>query len=128
MNRKIKILVILINLISILFIMSNKVLGTGGFELIKGFDDATNFNPTEQAVLVDRDLKSTAGKIVGLIQVVGTMVSVGMLIILGIKYVLGSAEQKAEYKKTLFPYIIGAILIFGAVNLTQIIYTWASEL
>ena len=74
------------------------------------------------------NIKTTGGKIVGLIQVVGTIVSVGMLIVLGIKYIMGSAEERAEYKKTLFPYFIGAVLIFGAANLTQVIYSWASKL
>lgn len=72
-----------------------------------------------------QEIKTVGGKIVGIIQVVGTMVSVGMMVIIGIKYVLGSAEERASYKKTLFPYFIGAILIFGATNLTQIIYNWA---
>ena len=74
------------------------------------------------------NVKKTGGKIVGLIRVVGTMVAVGMIIVLGIKYMMGSAEERAEYKKTLFPYIVGAILIFGASNLAQIIYSWASNI
>ena len=49
-----------------------------------------------------------------------------MLIVLGIKYMMGSAEERAEYKKTLFPYFIGAVLIFAAVNLAQVIYSWVS--
>lgn len=74
------------------------------------------------------NVKATGGKIVGLVRVVGTIVAVGMLIVVGIKYMMGSAEERAEYKKTLFPYMVGAVLIFGASNLTQIIYTWASGL
>lgn len=74
------------------------------------------------------NVKSVGGKIVGIIQVVGTIVAVGMLIILGIKYMMGSAEERAEYKKTLFPYIVGAVLIFAASNLTQMIYNWAIHL
>jgi len=74
------------------------------------------------------NVKSVGGKIVGLIRVVGTIAAVGMLIVLGIKYMMGSAEERAEYKKTLFPYFIGAVLIFAASNLTQVIYSWASKL
>ena len=70
----------------------------------------------------------TGGKVVGLIQVIGTIASIGTLVVLGIKYMMGSAEERAEYKKTLFPYIIGAVLIFAASNLSQVIYTWASKL
>ncbi len=41
---------------------------------------------------------------------------------------MGSAEERAEYKKTLFPYFIGAILIFAATSLAQMVYTWASKI
>lgn len=74
------------------------------------------------------ELKDVGGRIVGIIQVIGTIVSVGMLMILGIKYMLGSADQKAEYRKSMTPYIIGSVLIFGATNLTQIIYEWAVKI
>lgn len=74
------------------------------------------------------NVKSVGGKIVGIIRVVGTIVAVAMLIVLGIKYMMGSAEERAEYKKTLFPYFIGAILIFAATNLADMIYSWASTI
>lgn len=92
------------------------------------------YTPEEFKTKIDTDatgtsnIKSTGGKIVGLVRVVGTIAAVGILIVLGIKYMMGSAEERAEYKKTLFPYFVGAILIFGASNLTQIIYTWANAL
>ena len=35
---------------------------------------------------------------------------------------MGSAEEKAEYKKTMMPYIVGAALIFAASALAQVIY------
>lgn len=73
-------------------------------------------------------VEDVGGKVVGVIQVVGTIVSIAMLVVIGIKYMLGSAEAKAEYKKTLFPYLVGAILIFAATNLTQAIYNWAIKL
>ena len=66
--------------------------------------------------------------VLGIIRVVGTIVAVGMIIILGIKYMMGSAEERAEYKKTLFPYFIGAIMIFAATNLADMVYSWAQGL
>lgn len=38
--------------------------------------------------------------------------------ILGIKYMMGSAEERANYKRSMIPFVIGAILLFAAVNLT----------
>jgi len=66
--------------------------------------------------------------VLGIVRVVGTIVAVGILIILGIKYMMGSAEERAEYKKTLLPYFVGAILIFAATNLAGYIYDWAVKL
>lgn len=117
MNKNKKVLIVFINLILVLFVISNTVFGT----LI---DDFKNEITTTGA----SDLKTNGGKIVGLIQVIGTIVSVAMITVIGVKYLLGSAEQKAEYRKTMTPYFIGAILMFGATNLTQIIYEWANEL
>ena len=64
-------------------------------------------------------------QIVGIIQVVGSIAAVAVLIVLGIKYMMGSTEEKAEYKKTLIPYLIGAVLIFAASNIASIVYKWA---
>ena len=52
----------------------------------------------------------------------GILLSVIVLIVLGIKYMIGSAEEKAEYKKTMIPYIVGAALIFAASALSQVLY------
>lgn len=35
---------------------------------------------------------------------------------------LGSIEEKAQYKKTLLPYLIGAIFVFGATTIPGIVY------
>lgn len=48
------------------------------------------------------------------VRTIGIVASVVFLIILGIKYMMGSVEEKAEYKKTLLPYALGAIFVFGA--------------
>ena len=37
------------------------------------------------------------------------------------KYMAGGVEERAEYKKTMLPYVIGAILLFGITNILGII-------
>lgn len=73
-------------------------------------------------------VKNIGNKIIGAVQFIGTFASVIVLIVMGIKYMLGSVEEKAEYKKTMMPYIIGAILVFGITNLLGIISTLAEGL
>ena len=55
-------------------------------------------------------------RIIGGIQYLGSIVSVIGLVVIGIKYIIGSTEEKAEYKETMIPYIIGAVLVFVVSN------------
>ena len=66
--------------------------------------------------------------IVGIMQIVGVVVAVVVLLILFIKYMVGSAEEKAEYKKTMIPYVVGAILLFAATTLVNVIYNLVTGL
>lgn len=60
------------------------------------------------------NLESVGANIVDIVTTIGIIVAVVVLLVLGIKYMMGSASEKAEYKKTMIPYLIGAVLIFGA--------------
>ncbi len=44
-------------------------------------------------------VKSLGQQILGIVQLVGSIAAVVVLVVLGIKYMMGSAEEKAEYKK-----------------------------
>lgn len=88
----------------------------------------TNGMPTPSSItangasVTSNTITATGQKIVAILQTVGIVLSVIVLIIIGIKYMMGSAEEKAEYKKTFMPYIIGAALIFAASVFAQIAY------
>lgn len=66
--------------------------------------------------------------VISIIATVGSIISVVVLIALGIKYMMGSTEEKAEYKKSLLPYVIGACILFGASTIAGIIYNIAINL
>ena len=51
------------------------------------------------------------------VESVGKTLAVIMLVIIGIKYVMAAPEGKAEYRKTMVPYVIGAVLIYTASTL-----------
>lgn len=67
-------------------------------------------------------------QIIGVITTVGVVVAVIVLLVLGIKYMMGSASEKAEYKKTMIPYLVGAILIFGASAITKVVVALGSNI
>lgn len=67
-------------------------------------------------------LMPKVNEITGIIASVGSVVSIISLVFIGIKYITGSVEERAEYKKTMIPYIIGAILVFSMTTLPMLIY------
>ncbi len=71
---------------------------------------------------VTTEMTNLVGKILGFVQIVGSAIAVIMIVVLGIKYMVGSVEEKAEYKKTMIPYAVGAICIFGASNIAKFVY------
>jgi len=71
----------------------------------------------------DTQATEIANVIVWVVRTIGQSIAVIMLLIIGIKYIMGSVEQKAEYKQSMLPYFIGAILIFAGASITQIIYS-----
>lgn len=75
-----------------------------------------------QTALESTKLKDTGDYIFSIVTSIGVVVSVIIIAVLGIKYILGSVEERAEYKKTLMPYLIGATLVFGASTIATIIY------
>ncbi len=92
-------------------------LGLGDLEKYAQVDETP---PTEFVKKVDT--------ILGAIQMGGTVISVICLIILGAKYMIGSTEQKAEYKKTLMPYVLGAVMVLGIGNVIRLVYKAATGL
>lgn len=74
------------------------------------------------------ELKTKVSNLLGIIRNVGVVMSVVVLMILGIKYMLGSVEEKSEYKQSFKPYIIGAFILFTGSFLPNIIYLFAKNI
>ena len=73
------------------------------------------------------EFKNMVNRMITFIQIIGSITSVVAIIVIGIKYMLGGLEEKAEYKKTMIPYIIGAVLLFAITNITKIVYDVAKD-
>ena len=59
------------------------------------------------------EINGIAGVVLGVVQALGVSISVIILTFIGIKYMIGSAQEKAEYRKSMIPYLIGAALLFS---------------
>lgn len=73
-------------------------------------------------------IENLGNQIIQIVSTIGSIASVIILVVLGIKYMMGSAEEKAEYKKTLLPYIIGAAFVFAASTIATFVFNFTSNL
>ena len=71
----------------------------------------------------DATMTNIGSFILTLVTNVGMILAVVVIAVLGVKYMMGSAEEKAEYKKTLIPYFVGAVLVFGASAIGRFVIT-----
>ena len=92
----------------------------------------TEINPNNYKPSIDdSDLTASATKvkpIVSGITTVGIIIAVISLMLIGIRYMIGSVEQKAEYKKTMMPFLIGCLLLFAVSTIVKVVYNMATAL
>ena len=113
-------------LLSIVILMSFINFGNIAYASTDPVDNPNYYNPGQD----NRDeskLKDKAGVILGVVNTVGVVVSVLTLMAVGIKYMIGSVEEKAEYKKTAITYFLGATLVFGVTTIPNILYKIAQS-
>lgn len=116
-KKTIKILLVLISIILIFSINAIQV-----YALVDPMTDPDAWAPgamTETSTHFEPIVKN----VLGVINAVGVVISVVVLMAIGIKYMMGSVEEKAEYKKTMMGYAIGALMLFSLTTIPNILYT-----
>lgn len=86
---------------------------------------ATTINPDDYKPTANTDTTlafQKAGVVLGAIRNISAAVSVIALMVIGFRYILGSVEEKANYKQTMIPYIIGCVMVVAGTTLVTFIY------
>lgn len=113
MNKKtIKIISAILVSMVLIFSISNMVFAAVNPGTLTGTDVSS------------QEAEDFGNRIIGILQVIGSIAAVIVLMILGFKYMMGSAEDKADYKKSMIPYIVGAVCIFLAPMIAGAIYNF----
>lgn len=128
MARTRKVIIISLLVLIIILFFPTKIFATGLYvdseiKLATGVIDPDDFDPDKNKPTQSEiaPIMNKANVIIGTIRVIGIVVSFVTLMVLGIKYMTGSVSEKAEYKKTMIPYIIGAFMVLALTQFVALI-------
>lgn len=69
------------------------------------------------------DMKNFSDTIYSVLLTLGIILAVVFAVILGIQYMMAAAEDKAQIKEAMIPFIVGCIIIFGAFAIWKALVT-----
>lgn len=108
--------------INIFLIMAIVVIIMSVFNQVFAVIDPNDYQPGEMTGNDSKTIVAKASIILGAIRNISVVVSVIILMVIGFKYIIGSVEQKANYKQTMVPYIIGCIMAVAGTTIVSFIY------
>lgn len=114
--------VLAVMLIAVMLVAT--VVTAESFKDVKVSDLTENAKDTTDA---SKSINAMIGAILTVVQIVGVGVAVIMLVVLAIKYIAASPGDKAEIKKHAVVYVVGAVVLFAASGILQIIKQFANN-
>lgn len=118
---------ILIKLICIALLIFCLLIVTLSTVDAKFVDDNEFSNPAEVGT-ISSAIDNTAVTIITAARIIGVAIATVMLITIAIKYMVSSAGDRADIKKHAVAYVVGAVVLFGAVGILGIIETVAENI
>lgn len=118
-NNIIKILAITL---IVIITMSLMVINISNAGLTDPLENPDAYHPGINIDVSNDRLIDKANIIINVMQIVGSVIAVISIMAIGLKYMFGSVTERATYKETMLPYLIGAIMLFSIVNIIKIFY------
>lgn len=103
------------------------------FSVVFGVAQPVSFAATPDVSIIDgmkdqdpgdmSKVSEIGGKVVNAITTIAIVISVIVLTVIGIKYIIGSTQEKAEYKKSLIPLVVGILVIIFASTIVKVLFS-----
>lgn len=114
MKKSLKIFAVVLIAILVVFSVSTSSYADSAKDVIGGINaDTSGIN--------SQGMKTIAGRVLGLLQIVSAILAVVLIAYLGFKMVLGSANEKADVQKQFIPLIIGVTIVFAATSIANLL-------
>lgn len=114
MKKSLKIFAVVLIAILVVFSVSTSSYADSAKDVIGGINaDTSGIN--------SQGMKTIAGRVLGLLQIVSAILAVILVAYLGFKMVLGSTNEKADVQKQFIPLIIGVTIVFAATSIANLL-------
>ena len=121
-------IVLIIFFLNTISVKAHDVEIVDSIKVATGVVDPEDYRPD---AIDEQDAKpaiTIANTIINTIGVIGAIASVLALIIMGLKYMMGSVSEKAEYKKTMIPYLVGVLIFFAITQFLVVIFNLVNQI
>lgn len=114
MKKSLKIFAVVLIAMLVVFSVSTSSYADSAKDVIGGINANTSG-------INSQGMKTIAGRVLGLLQIVSAILAVILVAYLGFKMVLGSANEKADVQKQFIPLIIGVTIVFAATSIANLL-------
>lgn len=121
-TKTLKIIATILMALMVVCSVSQVALAASGSDVVGDIEGKVNTDNIDSSKLTDM-----AGNILGLIQIASAVAAVILIAVFGFKFIMGSANEKADYQKSFIPLIVGVVVVFAATSIAKLLFsTFAS--
>lgn len=91
--------------------------------MITSAEDFSKEDDENTLTLENEELQNLSSLLFNILTNIAVVVSVLVGLYIGIKFMTGSIEQKANIKELLVPYVVGCVVVYGALGIWKLVVT-----
>ena len=112
MNKLLKAILIILTICAIGLLITNSAYG---------WNADLNKYENKPGGRADQTASNIMGAIIHITSVIAAGIAIIMLAVMGVKYVTAGAKAKAEIKKDVTGYVVGAVILFGTSGILRLV-------
>lgn len=121
--KKISLVLLVILVISF---MCNMYISSQAAFINEGLITST-YNSSGKDTTAKQRVSKVLSVIITIVRIAGVCVAIVMLLAVAMKYMTAAAGEKAEIKKSAVQYVVGAVVLFGAVGILGVINNFSTN-
>lgn len=87
----------------------------------------TTYNSSGKDTTAKDRVSKVLSVIITIVRIAGVCIAIVMLLTIAMKYMTAAAGEKAEIKKSAVQYVVGAVVLFGAVGILGLINNFSKN-